>query len=230
MLKTLIIILFLSVTTVFAQHKPFQFGIKGGASVGWFATDAEGYSNEGADFSGSWGLVADIFLMEHYTFTTGFDVIYLNSSLSYPDFKPHETLTVMVPGTTIRDYRTKYLEIPLSFIMTTNDIGKIRIFAQIGIGVSFLLSAKADDNFTADDGSIINTETVDVYDDMTFARVSLILGTGIEIPIQKSTFIRTGIKFDNAFINVLKGYNNVTTDIKNNGRNSFLEYYVSIIF
>ena len=198
--------------------------------MGWFASDAQGYSNEGTEFGGSWGFTADIFLMDNYSFTSGFDVVYLNSSISYPDHKPHEILAVMVPGTSTRKYKTKYIEIPLIFTMKTNDIGKLRYYAQIGFGMGFLLSAKADETFIADDGSMQTTETVNAYDDLKFTRESFIIGAGIEIPIQGSTYVRTGLKFDNAFVNVLEGNNNIDNSQKNNGRNSFIELNASIFF
>lgn len=229
MRKAITIIIILITTTAFAQHKPFQFGFKGAVNMGWFATDAQGYSNEGTDFGGSWGFTADIFLMDNYSFTTGFDVVYLNSTISYPDHKPHEILA-MVPGTSTRKYKTKYIEVPLIFTMKTNDIGKLRYYAQIGFGMSFLLSAKADENFIADDGSMETSETVNAYDDLSFTRESFIIGIGVEIPIQGSTYIRTGLKFDNAFVNVLKGYNNTDSYLKNNGRNNFIELSASVFF
>ena len=67
-----------------AQHKPFQFGFSGGANIGWWATDAENYSNSGVKPGGSWGFVADFFMMEGYSFTTGFNVIYLNGEMAMP--------------------------------------------------------------------------------------------------------------------------------------------------
>lgn len=230
MRKAITIIIILITTTTFAQQKPFQFGFKGAVNMGWFSTDAQNYSNEGTDFGGSWGFTADIFLMDNYSFTTGFDVLYLNSTISYPDHTPHEILAVMVPGTSTRKYKAKYIEVPLIFTMKTNDIGNLRYYAQIGFGMSFLLSAKADENFIADDGSMETSETVNAYDDLSFTRESFIIGIGVEIPIQGSTYIRTGLKFDNAFVNVLKGYNNTDSYLKNNGRNNFIELSASVFF
>lgn len=228
--KALIVILVLLTTTVFAQHKPFQFGFKGAVNLGWFGTDATGYNNEGSHFGGSWGFTADIYLMENYSFTTGFDVLYLNSEISYPDEKVDDDLSGMVTGTTSRKYKTKYLELPLIFTMKTNEIGKVKYFAQIGFGLSFLVSAKAEDIFNSDQMSFNSSETINAYDDLRFTRESLIVGAGVEIPIQGSTYARCGIKVDNAFANVIKGYNNTDSYLKNNGRNSFAEINLSVFF
>jgi len=213
-----------------AQHKPFQFGFKGGLNLGWFASDAEGYSNNGVRFGGSWGFAADFFLMDNYSITSGFEIIYLNGNLSYPDHKPHEVLAVMIDGTTDRIYKTRYLELPIIFTMKTNNLGKVRYYGQIGLGIGFLLSAKAEEKFSATDNSMTAEESLNIYEETTLVRPSLILGTGIEIPIQGSTYIRAGVKFDNALLNIMKGNNNVDQSIKNNGRNSFIELNASVFF
>lgn len=228
--KYLFIMLFALSTTLFAQQKAFQFGFKGGVNMGWFSTDAQEYNNDGVDLGGSWGFVADIFLMDNYSLTTGFDVIYLNSSLSYPDQKSHSVSSEVIEGMTSSKYKTKYLELPLIFTMRTNQLGKVKYYAQIGLGIGFLLSAKADESFISDDGNTQGSETLNTYEDFRFTRESFIVGAGVEIPIQGSTYIRTGIKFDNAFINVLKGYNTVDSGLKNHGRNSFIEFNVALFF
>ncbi|PLX03892.1 MAG: hypothetical protein C0595_05265 [Marinilabiliales bacterium] len=230
MRKLLTITLIMLALSSFAQHKAFQMGFKGALNLGWFATDATGYKGEGANFGGSWGFTADIFLMENYSFTTGFDLIYLNSTISYPDHKPHDVLTVMVDGVSTRKYKPKYVEIPLVLTMKTNKIGNLRYYGQVGFGMGFLISAKADEDFVANDSEFTSSETVNAFKDLSRTRQSLIIGLGAEIPIQGSTYIRTGVKFDNAFVNILKGYNNTDAYLKNNGRNSFIEINLSVFF
>lgn len=230
MRKIITLILILSVSTVFAQHKPFQFGFKGGANIGWFTSDEDGYNNEGTNFGGSWGFAADIYLMDNYSITTGFDVLYLNGTISYPDQKPHENNAIMVPGRSTRKYKTKYIELPVILTMKTNLMGKVRYFGQIGFGLGFLLSAKAEENFVPDDGSSHQSDSFNAYEDVRFTRESLILGAGVELPIQGSTYLRFGLKYDNAFVNVLKGDNTLDSDVKNNGKNNFMEISVSFFF
>jgi len=208
-----------------AQHKPFQFGFSGGANIGWWATDAENYSNKGIQPGGSWGFVADIFMMEGYSFTTGFNVLYLNGQMEMPYKVDGQE------GSLDRVYKTHYIELPLIFTMKTNEIKeKFRIYGQIGFGMSFLLKAKGIDTFTpAAGGSSVETEK-NIYDNMAPTRESLIIGAGVEVPIHESMYARIGIKFDNAFVNVLKGYNTVNPSVKNNGRNSLMELNAAIIF
>lgn len=239
MLKKVLTVFIITISlSLTAQHKPFQFGFKAGPNIGWFNTSADNYKNIGTNFGGSWGFVADFFIMENYSFTTGFDVLYLNGTMSYPDISAKlsvvhiDTMSVLMYeiGVQQRNYRTKYIKLPLIFTMKTNKIKKLRYYGQIGFGLSFLLTAKANDEFTPNSGGDVESESTNIYDELSFTRESLILGAGIEIPLQGSTYFRIGLTYDNAFVNIIKGYNNVDNSVKNNGRNSFLEFDVCILF
>jgi len=120
-------------------------------------------------------------------------------------------------------YNTRYLQVPISFTMKTNEIKeKFKIYGQIGYGLGFLLRAKAEDVFTPDKGETIS-ENSNITDELTFTRSSLILAAGVEIPIHESTYIRTGFKFDNCFVNMFKGD-------QINARNNFIEFSAAVIF
>lgn len=219
--KILFVIAIISSLGLQGQHKPFQFGFKGGVNIGWIKTDAEGYENDGARVGGSWGFVADFYMMENYAFTTGFDILYLNGKLIYPTVY-EDTDGISHEGTLHRTLKTRYLQVPISFTMKTNDIkDKFRIYGQIGYGLGFLLSAKSEDEFTSAKGEHFS-DTKEVYDELTFTRSSLILGIGVEVPIHKSTYIRAGFKFDNCFLNIYKGDNKV--------RNNLFDFNLAIIF
>lgn len=228
--RTLIIVSVALSLSLTAQHKPFQFGFKAGPNIGWYNTDSDDYENEGMDFGGSWGVVADFFIMENYSFTTGFDVLYLNGTMSYPAVYEYDASSAQESGCLKRSYRTKYVELPFIFTMKTNEINNIRYYGQVGFGLGMLLTAKANDEFTPDNGDPAITQKQNIHDELRFTRESLILGAGVEIPLQGSTYLRIGLVYDNAFANMLKGNNTVDASIKNNGRNSFLELDVSILF
>ena len=134
-------------------------------------------------------------------------------------------------GNLDRIYKTQYVQLPLIFTMKTNEIKKkFRVYGQIGFGLSFLLKAKGIDTFSPAIGGSPRESEKNIYDNMRFTRESLILGAGVEVPIHESTYARIGIKFDNAFVNVLKDYNTANSNIKNNGRNSLIELNAAIIF
>ena len=208
----LLVLLFIAFVTE-AQHKPFQFGFQGGLNIGWLRVDDAEFSNKGVDIGGSYGFVADFFLMENYSFTTGFNILYINGN----------TTINKDNGILERNLQTQYLQLPFLFTMKTKLINeKFRIYGQVGYGLAFLLKAKSNDEFRDNDGNT-TTETSNVYDELTFTRSSLILGIGLEIPIHGSTLIRTGVKFDNCFITMFKG-----DDFK--VKNKFFDLNLAVLF
>lgn len=213
-----------------AQHKPFQFGFRAGGNLGWFGSSEVNYVNKGVAAGASWGFVADFFIMENYAFTTGFDMVFLNGKLEYPDEQIPNLSTELTPGIMTRKYRMRYIELPAVLTMKTNEINGIRYFGQIGVGIAFRLSAKGDDLFLPDNSDVISERTHDVTGDTRLTRESLILGAGVEIPINGDTYLRTGLKYDNAFLSVLKGDNAANPTEKNSARNSYLELNLAIIF
>lgn len=225
-----ILAILLSGMFVSAQNKPFQFGFKGGMNLGWYSSANDDYKGEGVKFGGSWGFVADFFLMENYSFTTGFDVLYLNGKIKYPEYYYTSAYSNPESGTIERTIKTKYVRIPVIFTMKTNEIKKIRYYGQIGFGLSVLLTAKSDDTYNSGSGQDPYSQSDNIYDEMKPTRQSVILGAGVEIPIHKSTFVRAGITFDNAFMNVLKGNNSIDASVKHNARNSFIGIDASILF
>ncbi|NQT76653.1 MAG: PorT family protein [Bacteroidetes bacterium] len=230
MKKTTLIILvltFVCVLSANSQQKPFVFGFKAGPNIGWMRPDAQGYESDGIKGGFSWGFIADFFLMENYGIATGFDVIFMNSGLKMPhvEVAGGNTLT----GTLIRKYKLKYIQIPVTLKMRTKEMGKFRIYGQIGLGTGFLIGAKADDEFTADSGESINTEN-DIYDDLSFMRFSLILGTGVEYSLGGSTNLLVGFSFDNGFVDILNGQNTLDPTINNKGYANYVSFNVGIVF
>ena len=135
---SLLFVLLFAAFVTFAQHKPFQFGFSGGVNMGWYATNADGYSNKGTKPGGSWGFVADVFIMEGYAFTTGFNVLFINGSMTYPTTYQSEGSSILMEGTIQRDFKTRYVQLPLIFTMKTKPIReKVKIFGQVGFGLGF---------------------------------------------------------------------------------------------
>ncbi len=233
MKKSIFIIFVFISSQLFAQHKPVQFGFRAAPNIGWFNSDNDHYNYDGMKAGASWGFLSEIYIMEGYTFNTGFNVVFLNSKMKMPWLLKDETGQNHT-GTLYRTLKTKYVEIPLVFSMKTKNIKeKFRIYGQIGFGFGMLLNAKADDTFVSDDPTftyVKETSGVSVDDMMRFTREALILGLGTEFPLTGSTYLRTGIKYDNAFINVLKGENPAGNGLNNKGTNHFLELNIAVIF
>ena len=63
-------------TSVLAQFKPFQFGLKVEPGIGWAKLNSDNLIKEPNDFSFNWGFVGNFYFVENYGFSTGFNIIY----------------------------------------------------------------------------------------------------------------------------------------------------------
>jgi len=224
----LLIIMLFGGSTIYSQQKPFVFGFKAGPTMGWMKPDAQGYESSGVKAGFTWGFIADFFLMENYGIKTGFDVVFLNAGLKMPATVVNSEEDMN--GTLDRTYHLKYVQIPLTFKMQTKELGKFRVFGEIGLGTNFLIGAKADDDFTADNGEVISDEDVDIYDDVTFMKMSLIIGAGVDFNLGGSTKLFAGITFNNGFMNILNGQNTQDPTINNKALANYLALEVGIVF
>jgi hypothetical protein len=220
---------FIFVSAAHSQQKPFVFGFKAGPNMGWMKPESPDYESTGVKGGFSWGFIVDFFLMENYGITTGFDVVFQNGGLSMPhmDVVGIDTLT----GTLDRKYKLKYIQIPVTFKMRTNELGKgkLKIYGQIGLGTNFLIGAKADDVFTPEHVEA-STDEVDIYDDISFMKESLILGAGVEISLGGSTNLLAGITYNNGFTDVLTGTNSGDPNVSNKAYANYVSLDIGIVF
>ncbi|MFH1120462.1 MAG: porin family protein [Bacteroidota bacterium] len=224
--KLLIIVLFLFFTrSVSAQEKKIALGVKIAPHLGWLKTDQKGYKNQGIVAGLSWGLAAEFYFAENYAFLTGFNFDFQNGKMAYPEMKDG-----YVSGELTRKYRFKYLEFPVMVKMKTNEINGMRFFGQIGMGMGIRLISKAEDVFKSD-GNPDQINGLRLIDTQTkLLKGSMIVGAGIEYPIDNSTAIVAGINFNNGFTNALKGKNTIDSSVEHHGVPNFLELSLAVMF
>jgi hypothetical protein len=134
-----------------------------------------------------------------------------------------------VTGTMTREYFLKYIELPLSLKMRTNDMGNMRYFGRIGLGTAFKIGSKKIDEFTPETGSVVTGEKTN-YDDIAFVRESLIVGLGAEYKIKEGPKLGAELVFNNGFTNILTGKNTVNTSVEEKAKPNFFEVAFSVIF
>jgi hypothetical protein len=211
----------------FAQEKPFLFGMKLSPNIGWMNSNSVGYDNEGVKAGISWGLITQIHLMENYDLHTGINISLLRSAINYPDIKTIGSTPV--EGELHRLYSLKYIGIPLTFRMKTNEFAKKRFFGQIGIELNFLIAANAKDKFNSEGSGQVNEE-INIYNELRFPRYALIVGGGMEYSLGGSNMLITGLNFNNGINDVLKDQNKINPSITQNAISNFVEFYVSFLF
>ena len=218
-------ILLLSLFTLAAeaQYAPYRFGLKAAPQISWINPNVDTYQGAGAKIGFAWGFIAEFNFTENHSICTGFNMLFNGGKLKFPAVQGGDT------GTMIRDYALKYLEIPLSLKMRTNDINGMRFFGRIGLGTALKIGAKNTDEFTPKAGSTV-TSVKSNYNDASLFRESLIVGLGTEYEIKEGPKLGVELTFNNGLTNILNGKNTLNTSVKEKATSNFFELAFSVIF
>jgi hypothetical protein len=144
------------------------------------------------------------------------------------------------------------VELPLTLKLRTPEMGYIKVWGQFGVGLGVNVSAKANEEvvyayqqltneagnpewFAVAPNDLRNTseENVDIKDEISLFRTSLIAGGGIEYNLSGTTSLLFGVTFNNGFSDALRGKGvkkdkNTTSDfIRENGKNRPAEFNLS---
>ena len=112
-----------------AQYKNFVFGFKAAPGIGWVRTDTKDYTG-GSSITFSWGFVSEFNFSENYCISTGINFVFNNGQITYPDLRNEPPSRVTVD----RKLRVKYLQIPVTLKMRTEEKNNMRFFGQFGLG------------------------------------------------------------------------------------------------
>jgi hypothetical protein len=240
-MKKVLVLLATAVLTapgILAQEEggSVRFGIKLSPNMGWLRPDTKGLDSEGTSLGYTFGLLAEFPVGNNgnYAFATG--LFLLNISGAYTqDYKFMESVGAPEQTKALQtDLATRYVDIPLTIKMMTNEIGYIRYFGQLGVSTGFNVRAKADFEEPVKDPSNFYTvgftlnEDEDFQDNTNLFRAGLVIGGGLEYNFSGNTAILAGITYNNGLTNLL-------SDVEYGGKkskvfNDYLELTVGVFF
>lgn len=217
-----------------------RFGIKLAPNMGWLRPDTKGLKSNGTSLGYTFGLMADfpVGTTGNYAFASGLFLTTLGGGYT-TDFSFVENVNsdVLIKAMET-DLNMRYIDLPLTIKMKTNEIGYARYFGQIGVMTSFNIRSKADFEVPVVAGSLNDgtpivsgftlQEDEDFQSDTNLFRAALVVGGGMEYNFSGNTALLVGITYNNGFTNILNG-------IEYNGKkaklyNDFLELSLGIYF
>lgn len=151
--------------------------------LSWLNSDNTEVSSNGNLFGFNFGIEMDRFFDTNYAFTTGLTINSTGGKLSYP--MENETDPV-IENTT---YKLKYIEVPFSLKLLTNEFHRSRYYGQFGLFGQFNIKA-ADEN-----GNSLNSG-------VNFFDMGYHLGGGMEYSLGGDTHLKFGILYNNGFLDV----------------------------
>lgn len=196
---TLSIVILMTISA-FAQYKPFQFGLNISPSINITKSNCDFIEKTGSQMSYNWGLIGNLYFVENYGISTGFNILNLRGAYMYNDPTVGEISAYI---------KNSYIEIPLSMTMRTEKIGKFRIVGNIGYGLGFQLNSH---QVTMDSSS----NPVENNDQFRLLRHALILKIGTEFNVYKSSCLSAHLVYNNNFSNIYKSNNTSEPNISLN--------------
>lgn len=194
------------------QRKKFRMGLNVSPSVDWFQTTSEDLDLEAVRVKFGAGLIGEYAFGNNYALTFGLEYKGAGGALAYKNAYYYSKEDGNLPfQLETRNYRYDYINVPITMKLMTNEIGYFTYFAQVGVDLSVLVTAKA-----LDKGKVLDTlaglppftpkerDYTDVYGSSSFGQVRLRVGVGAEWNFSGNTSLVFSVTYHHGFIDVLR--------------------------
>ncbi|NOZ45242.1 MAG: PorT family protein [Chlorobi bacterium] len=189
-----------TVNSLFAQNNNYQklkFGIVAEPQLTWLSSDIINVENSGIKAGIKYGLNMEKYFQENYAFSTGLLINNTGGALRYNDtifFQISNTIDTLFSGDEVK-YNIQYIEIPLALKFTTNQIGYIKYFAQIGLNGQIKIKAT---------GNILNSnyQKAKINDEVSLFNAGYHIGGGIQYSLGGNASLIAALTFTNGFIDI----------------------------
>jgi len=213
------------------ESKSFRFGLQIDPSISWYApVDKKKHENAGVKMKTAIGAALDFKLAENVWFATGLKFSFLGGKVGYlensidtigyhinnarEDIYASEDLPTLDSAflsqnsfirLNEREFRVRYLAIPLLIKMKTKEIGYLTYFGQIGA----IMNIKMGSVKGNDEGVNITTAQTVSYKDLiidkesSFLNAALNVGFGAEYNLSGSTSLFGSLNFSYGLTNVV---------------------------
>ena len=207
-----------------AAETGFKFGMKASPNISWHRPETRGFERNGVTFGLSYGVIADYVFAEGYAISTGVNILHTGGKLKYRYIRDG------LDTDKRRDYSLRYLQVPLTIKLRTDEIGYITYYGQFGLGLGFNTKAEADQRIPQGDGTVVSASGVDISDETRFMRGAMIIGAGVEYSLGGRTSLMGGLVFNNGFSNVLKMESPVPGGTIPSSMVNYLEVTLGVMF
>lgn len=198
------------------DFQKYKIAFKINPNIGWMTPQNNSMEATGSSLRFGFGIATDILFTENYAIGTGLNIDNMGGAITYltqqTEFlgQPEESIFIVEKE---RDFNLKYVEVPVTLKMRTNEIGYITYWGQFGLGLGVNWRANADDtdnylrefddsNWNATDKADYSDANIEISDDINLFRASLIIGAGIEYNLSGSTSVVAGLTYNNGITNI----------------------------
>jgi len=194
-------------TPVQQESQKLRMGLSIAPLIGWFTTDGDAgqVATDGVRFNIKYGLHIDTRLgaNPNYYFSTGIFVLNTGGKLDHQYFIENNGTPIKTDRNV--SYRFNYVNIPVTMMLRTNEIGYVTYFARVGFDAGFNIKATADyDDRIEENGEVrvINTTDDDATDFAGLFRAGLHIEGGIEYNFTGNSRLMLSIEWNNGLNNI----------------------------
>jgi hypothetical protein len=177
-----------------------KLSFTGSPSVNWMNTSNQFADKQKIVLGYDFGLSGDIFFTENerYAINTGLQILNTGGSISYRTNAPFEFSGSNLPPSTKIRYRLRYVEVPLTIKLKTDQFHRTRYWGQFGMSTMINIGANGDSS----DGTF---EKDNIHDEINLFNIAMNVGLGFDFDLGGSNALSAGLIFHN-------GLTDVTTD------------------
>ena len=244
-----------SLTLLFSNNtsaQDFRMGLAMTPNAAWMVSTDYDHRPGGAKLHFGYEFIADVLFSENYALGFGVHIFNTGSELTYSVMNPQDFSEILDVD---RTYTLQYVEVPLTFKMRTKEIGYMKIYGKLGMGLGMNVKSLATEgrhlSWEFDgDGWVPVTSTVweinegvDIDSEVRLFRTALIVGGGVERNLTGSTALTIGLNYNSAFSNIHKAVDLIKFDSGSpevingfpidgimKGNDRFLELSVGVLF
>ncbi|MCX6188382.1 MAG: porin family protein [Bacteroidetes bacterium] len=211
-----------------SSENKLRLGLHITPTLGFITSDKPAIKNGGARLGYNWGMVFDVKFADNYYFSTGFNLINSPIKINFVDTlrDTSSTSTNSLSNVDLK-YKLQYLGIPLTLKLKTKEVNYMKYYVLFGVEPQFNISKKVNANKGRYAGAEYNLPSQTAYanfnDDISFARIALVIGGGVEYSLGGKTALTGGISYNSGFSDINKDKNTKIT-------NSYVALNLGILF
>lgn len=196
--------------TVDASDRKFTFGLQFTNGISFMNSDNVDIDPTNVGYAFDYGLFMNYNFTENYSLGSGFIVDHIragrtNSPTLVNNFNAGNSYLIeneYLPGKK-ESLKYTYVSIPITFKLTSNEVGYFKYFGEIGLVNSIRVRSRLDI-----DGTNIQNENINKRDNLGDYRsglynASLVVGGGFHYSLGANMSLLVRLSFQNGFINVV---------------------------
>lgn len=180
------------------SQKHIRLSFTGSPSVNWMnAGNNQQADREKMVLGYDFGLNGDFYFSddERYSLLTGLQITNTGGEISYRTPGPFQFSGKTLPSAVKIRYRLRYVEVPLSIKLKTDQFRRTRYWGLFGLSAMLNIESKGDSN----DGALLKSN---INDEINLFNLAMNVGAGFDFDLGRSNAISAGLVFQNGLIDV----------------------------